>query len=394
MQSVLQCPACGSVLSAVLASDVTPVQCECGQVFFAQRPDLEGRVLDKPQRKKKDATAGAAATGGPRKKLSLKLLQKGDDETSAAVIAAFGHSATFKAFAKREMQGILARDNEDDQKLAEGITMAIAKGAVPSDVPIEPLRKIDVLGKSADAVADEIITALGDAPKRGCVLVLQGLSGTGKGTTVAKLQSKLPNASTWSNGNVFRALTLLAVNHCEKHGLAFSADALTPQLLRELVGCLHFERKPSKAAAAAPEFDVRIEGPGLKCLVSEVQNTLLKDAKVSKNIPTVARVTQGEVISFAARCAATMRDAGCNVLMEGRAQTLNYVRTEHRFELTLSKPLTIGMRRAAQRMVGSATPALETFASAKRAKVQARASDLSEGDVLAALEASLQTLAK
>ena len=63
------------------------------------------------------------------------------------------------------MQGILARDNEGDQA-AEGITMAIAKG-VPSDVPIEPLRKIDVLGKSADAVADEIITALGDAPKRG-----------------------------------------------------------------------------------------------------------------------------------------------------------------------------------------------------------------------------------
>ena len=60
----------------------------------------------------------------------------------------------------------------------------------------------------------------------------------------------------------------------------------------------------------------------------------------------------------------------------------------------LSDTRIIGMRRAAQRMVGSATPALETFASAKRAKVQARASDLSEGDVLAALEASLQTLAK
>ena len=39
-------------------------------------------------------------------------------------------------------------------------------------------------------------------------------------------------------------------------------------------------------------------------------------------------------------------------------QTLNYVRTPHRFELVLSKPLTIGLRRAAQRLVGAATPAL------------------------------------
>ena len=30
------------------------------------------------------------------------------------------------------------------------------------------------------------------------------------------------------------------------------------------------------------------------------------------------------------------------------------VRTEHRFELTLSEPLLIGMRRAAQRMLGAA----------------------------------------
>ena len=31
-----------------------------------------------------------------------------------------------------------------------------------------------------------------------------GLSGTGKGTTVAKLSEKLPNVTCWSNGNVFR----------------------------------------------------------------------------------------------------------------------------------------------------------------------------------------------
>ena len=51
---------------------------------------------------------------------------------------------------------------------------------------------------------------------------------------------------------------------------------------------------------------------------------------------------------------AKMRADGCNVLVEGREQTLDHVRTEHRFELTLSEPLLIGMRRAAQRMLGAA----------------------------------------
>ena len=49
-----------------------------------------------------------------------------------------------------------------------------------------------------------------------------------------------------------------------------------------------------------------------------------------------------------------MRADGCNVLVEGREQTLNHVRTEHRFELMLSEPQIIGMRRAAQRMMGEA----------------------------------------
>ena len=126
-------------------------------------------------------------------------------------------------------------------------------------------------------------------------------------------------------------------------------------LLVHGIGMLKFERVSTVTSPGKPPtFDVRIEGLGIKAMVSSVANTLLKEPKVGKNIPTVAKVTQGEVISFAAKCAETMRKAGCNVLMEGRAQTLNYVRTPHRFELTLSKPLLIGNRRAAQRMVAAA----------------------------------------
>ena len=84
---------------------------------------------------------------------------------------AFAKDAAFKKFAKAEMQGIIARDAEDDEKLAQGIRAAIAKGAVPpmSKIPLEPLTEIDVLGKTADDVALEIVAALGDAPGRGCV---------------------------------------------------------------------------------------------------------------------------------------------------------------------------------------------------------------------------------
>merc|ERR1719337_752782 len=99
--------------------------------------------------------------------------------------------------------------------------------------------KVSVTGKAADAVAGEIIAKLGDAPSRGCVMTLQGLSGTGKGTTVAKLKEKLPNSQTWSNGNLFRSLTLLAVTYAEQKGCTLQ-DALKPELLASFVKMLEF----------------------------------------------------------------------------------------------------------------------------------------------------------
>ena len=142
-----------------------------------------------------------------------------------------------------------------------------------------------------------------------------------------------------ANGNVFRSLTLLAVTRCEQSGVAFGPSVLTPAFLAELVECLSFGKQPDGA------FDISIKGYGLDLLVSQVANTTLKEPKVGKNIPTVAKMTQGEVVSFAAKAAELMRADGMNVLMEGRAQTLNYVRTPHRYELTLSDPIIIGYRR-------------------------------------------------
>jgi len=261
-------------------------------------------------------------------------------------------SATFKVLAQSETEAILQRDAEDAEKLAAGIAKAVAKGVLEANPPVEATFKVDVLGKSADAVAEGIIDRLGKAPASGCILVLTGLSGTGKGTTVSKLQASLPNAASWSNGNVFRALTLLAVTHCEQSNLEFKGEVLTPDLLQKFISCLEFSKFNGR-------FDIRISGLGYDLLVSEVANTVLKEPRVSKNIPTVAEMTQGEVVCFAAKAAELMRADGMNVLMEGRSQTLDYIRTPHRFELTLPEPIIIGMRRAAQRMMGSALEGLK-----------------------------------
>ena len=246
------------------------------------------------------------------------------------------------------------RDIPSHPEIVRYTQLAIDKGVLPANVVVEKTTSIDVMGKSADAVAAAIVKKLGNAPQQGCVMVLQGLSGTGKGTTVEKLKALLPKAVTWSNGNVFRSLTLLAVTYCEQNKMEFGADALTADVLAKCMACLEFGKFGGK-------FDIKIKGLGLDLLVSNVANTTLKEPRVGKNIPTVAKMTQGEVVKFASSAAATMGADGCNVLIEGREQTLDHVRTAHRFVLTLSDPQIIGRRRAAQRMMGASLVALPRY---------------------------------
>lgn len=200
-----------------------------------------------------------------------------------------------------------------------------------------------------------------------------------QGTTVALVRQKLEadegkKVVTWSNGNIFRSVTLLAVTWCEQQPDIDGFDkekALTKENLESFIGMLSFGKFDGK-------YDTRINGLGLDMLVSKVQNTELKSPKVSMNIPTVAEVTQGEVILFAAKAVETMGKDGIFVLLEGREQTVNYVRTPHRFTLILSDDSLIGKRRAAQRLMAEA---LNTLGSS------------ADEDVAKALEASLDKLA-
>ena len=230
----------------------------------------------------------------------------------------------------------------------------------------------------------------------------------GKGTTVANLQEKLPQAVTWSNGNIFRSLTLLAVTWCELFNLPdFEPEqALTAQNLAGFMKMMRCERPPPplppvwcplhfpRAHTARPlpptqpppnpralppivtlfarapprplpsfgkfngKWDIQVKGLGLDFLVSEVSNTLLKAPKVGKHIPTVAERTQGEVVGFAAGATRAMGEDGLIVLLEGRQQTVDYVPTPFRYTLTMSDTTVLGQRRAAQRLGAETLKAL------------------------------------
>ncbi len=265
------------------------------------------------------ASNGGGAAAEPVPELTWSVLQQQDAATSTAVIAALENDADFLAASEAQAKAIRQRDDEDDEKLALGIKAAIAKKVLPDDLVPQPYHEIDVLGKTPDEVARGIIGHIGEAANTGCVIVMCGLSGTGKGTTVARMRQLLPNSQTWSNGNVFRALTLLCARWCAKETEARGepvpiAAALTPENLAAFMKCLSFG-----PFAADGDFDTRIssEELGVNELVGDIQNTILKGPDVGNNIPTVAEQTQGEVIAFVSGALAQLAAAGKIVLLEG-----------------------------------------------------------------------------
>lgn len=313
--------------------------------------------------------------------ISYNLLKEQSAATSNALMQHWENSTDFEKLANYEGNMTVARDKEDDEKLQVGIDYAKNKGVIDPNFVPEPYVTIDVLGKTPNQVADTIIANVkeNDSQDGGFVVVLVGLSGTGKGTTVAALRHKLEQDEgkqvvTWSNGNIFRSVTLLAVTWCEQNGCdGFDAEkALTKENIAEFMSMLTFDKFHGK-------YDTRIHGLGLDMMVSQVQNTELKSPKVSKNIPTVAEVTQGEVILFAANAVNIMGKDGLVVLLEGREQTVNYVRTPYRFALVLSDESLIGKRRAAQRIMADALKNLP-------------ASGASDEQVTNALDASLNEM--
>lgn len=277
-------------------------------------------------------------------KLTAAMLKRQDDVCSSAVIQLLRASESFRKLSKSEGELIVSRDQEDEGKLAKGIQIAIAKGILQGQPNVAPVTKVNVIGLTARQVMDQIIQLL--PGQEGNVIVLQGLSGTGKGTTVGKLKVALPRCVTWSNGNVFRSYTYLCNEVLAAQDKAITAENLKPELVASVAERVTFEYCEADRA-----FYTLIDGT---TRVEDIQNTLLKTPLISNKVPTVAEQTQGEVIRFGAGAVRQLSEAGHNVILEGRAQTLNYIPSKERFELVIPDVALLGQRRAAQRVMAKA----------------------------------------
>ena len=116
--------------------------------------------------------------------ITLELLKKQNAETSNALMEYWKDSKSFDTLASREGSLTLKRDEEDGIKLQIGIDYAKSKNVIDPNYVPEPYVEIDVLGKTPDQVADAILDHVEKKESgntgSGSVIVLCGLSGTGK----------------------------------------------------------------------------------------------------------------------------------------------------------------------------------------------------------------------
>ena len=114
---------------------------------------------------------------------SYSLLSEQNANTTTAIISHFDNNPSFLSVSSAEGKQILERDEEDAQKLQKGIEYAKSKGVIDPNFVAEDYITVDVLGKSPDDVADEILGKVRSQEGEGGVVVLVGLSGTGKVST-------------------------------------------------------------------------------------------------------------------------------------------------------------------------------------------------------------------
>jgi hypothetical protein len=126
------------------------------------------------------STTISVATNPVKMPLSYSLLAEQNANTTNAIIQHFAESPAFVSLSSAEGAQILQRDEEDAQKLQKGIDIAKEKGVIDPNFKAEEYITVDVLGKSPEEVADEILDKVRKQEGEGGVVVLCGLSGTGK----------------------------------------------------------------------------------------------------------------------------------------------------------------------------------------------------------------------
>jgi hypothetical protein len=287
----------------------------------------------------------------------------GGAAASNAVLSSLSNSPAFTALSASEGAAITQRDDEDGAMLSTGISKSLASGVLsPDDKSSDDYARVEVDGKTPAEVSSIIMDKTPTSQTSGRVIVVVGLSGVGKGTTVSTLKTSLASTRDdknadrvlcWSNGNIFRALTMLTSLHIEQNSITADLSSViagdgSVELKKTLLSMLSFEINPDTT-----EYDTRITGYGVDYWIKSIENTILKGPLVSGKIPTVASQTQGEVVKFVSDAIVKLTvNAGYDVIVEGRAETVDYIKSPTRFELVMKDTSVIGARRAAQRVAG------------------------------------------
>lgn len=245
-----------------------------------------------------------------------------------------GHAA-FEALAHKEGLLLEERDREDGYKLKEGIDIARKKGLIPEEEGEITWARIHVDGKLPGAIFEEIMRH-SSFDKPGTVLAISGDSGVGKGTLVDELLSRIEDSEKWSNGDIFRILTYFALQ--ENPDLLRYPESLADKDFSAICSRIHIEE----------EGDIRVELPGGLKDLDEIKNNLLKETSINRALPSVARFTQGEVISIVNRY--LEKNHRKQLILEGRKETLNPIHADFRIELKLKDSTVLGKRRAAQKL--------------------------------------------
>jgi len=258
-----------------------------------------------------------------------------DLDKSQRIVEWLSGHALFQSLSHKEGLLLEERDREDGFKLKEGIDIARKKGLIPEHEGTIYWTRIDVDGKLPGEIYQEIMQHC-SFTHPGKVLAISGDSGVGKGTLVDELLARIENSEKWSNGDIFRILTYFSLQ--ENPDLLKNPDSLAEKDFSPFCSRIHIEQ----------EGDIRVDLPGGLKPLDEIKNNLLKETAINRALPSVARYTQGEVISIVNRY--LEKNQRKQLILEGRKETLNPIKADYRIELKLKDPSVLGKRRAAQKL--------------------------------------------
>jgi hypothetical protein len=241
-------------------------------------------------------------------------------EKSAYLIDILKKNPLFHRLSELELHSIQTRDTKDNESLSEGIQFALCNGLIPPKSISSPWIQINVENRSPADIAMTIKNQFNQVS--GNVIAISGKSGVGKGTIVNKLNSIVPNSVVWSNGNVFRSIAYLAKiqfpQECAQGNFEFlPIDRISDQIIINDDG----------------KITLSIDDSSIDLV--DIQDTKLKTTSIESLVPSIAQVSQRQVINKVNAFFQYSQDK--IFIIEGRKITLDYIQSLYKCELLLNR---------------------------------------------------------